>query len=53
MDLMDHLASNLDRGKIMIAVLIDLRKAFDVVDHGILLDKLKRMGFTGVIVKLI
>ncbi|CAB4002664.1 Hypothetical predicted protein, partial [Paramuricea clavata] len=36
----------LDHRKITCAVSIDLRKAFDIVDHTILLEKLKTIGFT-------
>ena len=37
--------SNMDKGKINIAVFVDLKKAFDIVDHGILLNKLQHLGF--------
>ena len=52
-DLMDYLSTNLDSRKIVIAVFVDLRKAFDVVSHAILLEKLELMGFRGGILNLI
>ena len=41
----DSILANMDRGFITGAVSIDLTKAFDTVDHGILYDKLKIAGF--------
>ena len=37
----------LDKGDLACGVFIDLQKAFDTVDHKILLDKLKNYGFRG------
>ena len=37
---------NLDKKLITGAVFIDLRKAFDTVDHALLISKLKRLGFS-------
>ena len=37
----------IDRKKVVIAVFIDFRKAFDAVLHSILLEKLQRLGITG------
>ena len=37
----------MDSGKISIGVFLDLRKAFDTVDHCILLDKLYKYGIRG------
>ena len=42
----EQILDNLDHRKITGAVSIDLRKAFDTVDHTILLEKLKTIGFT-------
>ena len=37
----------MDSGKILIGVFLNLRKAFDTVDHCILLDKLYKYGIRG------
>ena len=47
MDFVDYVSSALDEGNYAVAILIDLRKAFDVVDHTILLKKLQEMGIRG------
>lgn len=52
-DLVNFISRALDRKEMAVAVFIDLRKAFDVVSLDILLDKLQKMGFRGVIFNLI
>jgi hypothetical protein len=37
----------LNGGDMAIGVFLDLRKAFDVCDHGILVSKLNKYGITG------
>ena len=46
--LLDKITSALDNGDFTIAVLIDFRKAFDTVDHQILLEKLYHYGIRGI-----
>ena len=41
----DSLKSAVDQKQYTIATFIDLRKAFDVIDHCVLLDRLKKYGF--------
>ena len=43
----DDIYSEMDKGNCSVAVFIDFRKAFDVVDHNILVKKLSYMGIRG------
>ena len=45
--LVERIAKALDKGKIVVGVFLDLKKAFDTVDHKILLSKLHLYGIRG------
>lgn len=45
--LMEFIYKNIEEDKTILAIFLDLCKAFDVVDHGILLQKLKIIGIEG------
>ena len=45
---MDKLTKALDDGKFIVGILLDFVKAFDTVDHDILLNKLSHYGIRGV-----
>ena len=47
-----HTVTALDNKKYMIAMFLDLKKAFDTVDHAILLHKLELYGIRGIVLKL-
>ena len=47
-DLIENKLQNLDESLITCALFVDLSKAFDTVDHGILLKKLQHYGIRGV-----
>lgn len=49
LDIVNGIQSNMDVGKFSCGALVDLKKAFDTVDHGILLQKLAHYGFRGFI----
>ena len=40
----DSIRRNIDQGRLTGAVFIDLRKAFDTVNHEVLLNKLRGLG---------
>ena len=46
--LMENLVNALDNGKCAVGIFLDFQKAFDTVDHGILLDKLYCCGIRGI-----
>jgi hypothetical protein len=48
MQIMNYVSQALNEGNYCIAVFLDLRKAFDVCDHEILLKKLEKMGIRGI-----
>ena len=48
MELVENITTAMDNGKFTIGVFIDLKKAFDTVDHSILITKLDHYGIRGV-----
>ena len=46
-DFTDQVLENMDKGCVTGTVFLDLRKAFDTVDHLLLINKLKSLGLTG------
>ena len=44
----DKIVSELDQGKLPLAIFLDLSKAFDTIDHEIMLHKLRYYGITGI-----
>lgn len=48
MDLMEELSSAVNEKKFAVGVFIDLKKAFDTIDHDIVLEKMERFGVRGV-----
>ena len=48
----NDLIQQMDNFKIPTSILIDLSKAFDTLDHGILLSKLQYYGITGIELKI-
>lgn len=47
LDVTDYLKTNMDQGQVTGVVYLDLKKAFDTVDHKLLLTKLLRYGING------
>ena len=48
LDLVEEITSSIDAEKISIGVFIDLKKAFDTVNHDLLIDKLEYYGIRGI-----
>ena len=51
-DILENIRQGLDDDKISMAVLIDFRKAFDTVDHKLLIEKLRMYFFSPSAIKL-
>lgn len=48
LELVDRIMIEMDKGKTPLSIFLDLSKAFDTLDHEILIQKLKHYGITGI-----
>ena len=46
-DVIDNVRNHIDKGELALGIYLDLKKAFDTVNHLILLSKLEHYGFRG------
>jgi retron-type reverse transcriptase len=47
-ELINRITEQIDKGKYTIGIFLDLSKAFDTIDHKILMDKLNYYGIRGI-----
>lgn len=47
MELVERISTAIDNKEYTVGVFIDLKKAFDTIDHSILINKLERYGIRG------
>jgi retron-type reverse transcriptase len=53
LNLIDKITEATDKKEYVISIMIDIKKAFDSLDHGILLLKFQDCGFRGIVLKLL
>lgn len=51
MELIEDITSSIDNKKYAVGVFIDLKKAFDTIDHHLLIKKLEKYGIRGVVLE--